>query len=90
MTTRPPAGDTDIEREFRSWQENPPRRRYQAIARQEQERLNRERRRISRPWWRCGVARVAGWAFWLLAVGVVAYYLADWLTAGAVPAGGMP
>jgi len=61
------------------------------IARQEQERLNRERRRLSRPpvsWRRVGLAVL--WGVGLLAAGSLAYLFVQWTTAGLAPAGGMP
>jgi hypothetical protein len=59
----------------------------QQVARREDERLNRERRRLAHPW-RHRLFTAAIWAMGLLAAGLVAYFFVGWLTAGAVPAGG--
>lgn len=74
----------------RPWQEQPLRRpQMHQVARREDERLNRERRRLARPW-RHRLFTAAIWAMGLLAAGIAAYFLVGWLTAGAVPAGGVP
>ncbi len=56
------------------------------IARQEQERLNRERRRHAYPL-RSRLVRASLWGVGLLLAGVATYFLVDWLTAGPPPAG---
>lgn len=60
------------------------------VARQEQERLNRERRRVAHPWRRRLLRAAAWWVVGFLAAGAAVYYLVNWLTAGAVPAGVPP
>jgi hypothetical protein len=62
----------------------------QQVARREDERLNRERRRLARPWRHDSLVRIAIILGGLLLAGFVAYCLVDWLTAGAVPAGVAP
>ncbi len=84
MTDRPPAGDAEMERAIRSWQENPPRRSHhqrQQVARREVERLNRERRRVSRPWHHHPAARIAFILGALVVAGIVAYVFVDGVTA---------